>query len=1118
MKKLLIKKNCILRIFTVLMVMIMVFGTVPVSAATKTVKVTTKKKLMTELNKSGTETIVFISNSAKSYTLTNVKNSKNKKLIVKAPKAKFVNKTVFKSITLEKCGTFTEKASGNKITIKGTDIVVKVASGKKVSKLTASATKTSIFAAKNAVISDLLCNKKSASINLDVAAGTKIKATLSKKTSLEITGSKKAGVDINSTAKSCTITTSVPVTIDTQADLKLNLAKGSEGSVIDAPKSVSVKINNDSSKTPTIKEDGKVVSESKNTTSDVKDNVSPSPSSTDKSDKTNTGSTGANGSISGEASVGTGNGSTGGSSSGVSGSIDVGGSTGGNIGGSAGGSSGTTSGGVSGGTSGGGYSGGEISGGTSSGNSGSASGNTGSGSVSGGSSSMSSDPIPVQTPDQPSNQGQINDPGQNTNPETSNTPSTNPVTSTSPSVSPVTSTSPSVSPEASASPNPSPEVSTSPSPSLEASTSPSPEASTSPSPSPEASTSPSPSPEASTSPSPSPEASTSPSPSPEASTSPSPSPEASTSPSPSPEVSTSPSPEASTSPSPSPEASTSPSPSPEASTSPSPSATEAPVPTLEGTVTLRFNYGQTEARKMFDKINEFRSTKGKDYIYDYTLEKAAMQRAAEIAVLFDNETDNHLRPDGNGYKMTLSEYGFNVSPRGILYGENIAFSVTENPGDATSGFNLFNSGDQATLLLADFNYVGIGHVRVNKTDYWVMLFSKENNRVTGTPDAPIDGEKDVTLKIPDTLVDTLTADYSSGVSVVEVGSSVSTPVYTAKVKFKNSEAGEIPVVGNVSFESEDDYVKASNGMMTGLKAGLGKISATILGQKIEVNITVNGSSHIQELVNSATTYSNTVLTVNDEDVAKCEEDVVKLLYNKVKNNGVSGPLAVNSFDLLKDEEEYEVLFPSVKEIVFSNAEIFDNASLVNYTITYKENSFFPDERAIDYAIANGNEDYLTTSEKELSSKINNLLINLKGNTDYDTVKNIHDYLVKNIAYTFPQNNQDMSVYSVSGALNKFEAVCDGYAKSFYLLCRASGIEAIYVAGTATNTIGSPEDHAWNKVKIADNWYAIDCTWDDPTPDDPGKTRYDYFLISDTDMSNDHIWDDTDLPKAIASYT
>ena len=112
----------------------------------------------------------------------------------------------------------------------------------------------------------------------------------------------------------------------------------------------------------------------------------------------------------------------------------------------------------------------------------------------------------------------------------------------------------------------------------------------------------------------------------------------------------------------------------------------------------------------------------------------------------------------------------------------------------------------------------------------------------------------------------------------------------------------------------------------------------------------------------------------------------------------------------------------------------------------------------------------------------------------------------------------MSVYSVSGALNQFEAVCDGYAKSFYLLCRASEIEVVYVAGTATNSSGSPEDHAWNKVKVSGNWYAIDCTWDDPTPDDPGKTRYDYFLISDTDMSNDHTWDDTDLPKATASYT
>ncbi len=171
---------------------------------------------------------------------------------------------------------------------------------------------------------------------------------------------------------------------------------------------------------------------------------------------------------------------------------------------------------------------------------------------------------------------------------------------------------------------------------------------------------------------------------------------------------------------------------------------------------------------------------------------------------------------------------------------------------------------------------------------------------------------------------------------------------------------------------------------------------------------------------------------------------------------------------------------------------------------------------MDYALTNGSEAYLTTSDKELYDKLVTLSVTLRGNTEYDTVKNIHDYLVENIAYTLPQSSQDMSVYSARGALFRFQSVCDGYAKSFYLLCKACGVEAVYVAGTATNRSGASENNAWNKVKVAGKWYAIDCTWDDPTPDNAGVVKYDYFLITDQDMATNHVWNDTDLPAATST--
>ena len=47
--------------------------------------------------------------------------------------------------------------------------------------------------------------------------------------------------------------------------------------------------------------------------------------------------------------------------------------------------------------------------------------------------------------------------------------------------------------------------------------------------------------------------------------------------------------------------------------------------------------------------------------------------------------------------------------------------------------------------------------------------------------------------------------------------------------------------------------------------------------------------------------------------------------------------------------------------------------------------------------------------------------------------------------------------------------------------------------------GGYGDHAWNRVKLEDTWYYIDCTWDDPTGG--GMENYEYYLS--TALWTDH---------------
>ena len=101
-------------------------------------------------------------------------------------------------------------------------------------------------------------------------------------------------------------------------------------------------------------------------------------------------------------------------------------------------------------------------------------------------------------------------------------------------------------------------------------------------------------------------------------------------------------------------------------------------------------YGQTNAREMLARINQFRtgndawewdsSTQRKVYhtslqplTYDYELEKAAMQRAAEIVAYY-----GHERPDNSSYTSSYDDKFLSATNTG---GENIAAMYSNNEND-----------------------------------------------------------------------------------------------------------------------------------------------------------------------------------------------------------------------------------------------------------------------------------------------------------------------------------------------------------------------------------------------------------------------------------------------------
>lgn len=125
---------------------------------------------------------------------------------------------------------------------------------------------------------------------------------------------------------------------------------------------------------------------------------------------------------------------------------------------------------------------------------------------------------------------------------------------------------------------------------------------------------------------------------------------------------------------------------------------------------------------------------------------------------------------------------------------------------------------------------------------------------------------------------------------------------------------------------------------------------------------------------------------------------------------------------------------------------------------------------------------------------NNVVNQLKSENDYNKVLKVHNMLVNSIEYDSTLNKEN--THNIYGALVERNVVCEGYAKAFKYILDSLNIECILVSGNATNSSGTTESHMWNYVKLNENWYGVDVTWDDPIIVGGYKKnniRHDYFL-------------------------
>ena len=222
-----------------------------------------------------------------------------------------------------------------------------------------------------------------------------------------------------------------------------------------------------------------------------------------------------------------------------------------------------------------------------------------------------------------------------------------------------------------------------------------------------------------------------------------------------------------------------------------------------------------------------------------------------------------------------------------------------------------------------------------------------------------------------------------------------------------------------------------------------------------------------------------------------EKKVYKIVYNafeKLQNTIVLKQIDCLGIDLEK----------IIQYISLDNPHIF----YVDTTCFRWTDSILSKSISINYL-------YTTQEVKHLQNKINHtlslMLQKVNAKTEYEKVKAVHNLLTQNIDY----DNEALKNYkkyasrsnSILGVLFYKTAVCEGVAKVFKLILNLLNIKCLVATG---KSLRDGVLHAWNIVKINNESYHVDVTWD--IDENKKFIKYDYLNLHDAEIKKDHGFD------------
>lgn len=220
--------------------------------------------------------------------------------------------------------------------------------------------------------------------------------------------------------------------------------------------------------------------------------------------------------------------------------------------------------------------------------------------------------------------------------------------------------------------------------------------------------------------------------------------------------------------------------------------------------------------------------------------------------------------------------------------------------------------------------------------------------------------------------------------------------------------------------------------------------------------------------------------------------------------------ALRNMEMTLDIEKYNLSMQEAQDIFIDVVDAHPEFFYVKSSIGVSYNQYTGKARSYNFTNSYAYTDANLIAQRKalIDGEVNKILASLEsGMSDAEKALAVHDRIIEMCAYdTATASISNSKLYTdenwrsfrIDGLFINKTAVCQGYSLAYIYVLSKAGIPAIYTSSRAMN-------HAWNMVKIGENWYHVDVTWDDPVTKEGDIFSYvghENFLLSDADITEE----------------